>query len=370
VTRFASIDTAGAERGLRHVLSARATSVAATATGALLTIAMGAAAVSANYEPTRARAPSAFDSLFAELRRDSTHDIKGVLVVRDGRPIAEAYFNGDDTTTLHDIRSATKSITSLLVGIAIDRGLVAGVDAPLSSLLSFPKSGVGAVTLRDVLTMRSGLDSDDQDSLATGNEDRLDRSNDWLSFASRVPVIRPPGGRYIYSSLNAYLAGAVVERVAKEPLSRFAEQFLFDPLGIHRYRWRRGPRGEGVGQGNLSITLRDLAKFGALVLQGGEYGGRRVVSSHWIHDALEPIVPIASVDPYADAYGYLWYSKQYAIGTDTVLVHFASGNGGNKIYVVPQEHLVVAVTSGAYGTRYGQRRSEGILLRVLAVSRG
>jgi CubicO group peptidase (beta-lactamase class C family) len=307
----------------------------------------------------------AWDSLFATLRRDTLRDLKGVLVEQCGHALAEAYFNGDDATSLHDIRSATKSITSTLVGIAMDRGLIPSVDVSIATVLPLDRAVYGGITLRDLLTMRSGLDDDDEDSASIGNESKLDQSDDWLAFARRVPLKWPPGSRYVYSSLNAYLAGAVVERAAGVPLAAFAETTLFRPLGIDRYQWRRGPRGEGVGQGNLSITLRDMARIGELYLDHGARNGHRIVSARYVTDALAPLVPISASDPYADAYGYMWYSKSYDVNGDTVALHFASGNGGNKIYIVPRDHLIITITSSAYNTRYGQRRSEQILKRIL-----
>jgi CubicO group peptidase (beta-lactamase class C family) len=308
--------------------------------------------------------PAAIDSLFAALRRDSTHDIKGVLVLRDGAVVGESYFNGDTPETLHDIRSATKSITSLLVGIAIDRHFIGGARESLATLLGFKE--LGAVTLEDLLTMRSGLDDDDRDSLARGNEVRLDQSDDWVKFARGVPLVSAPGTRYVYSSLNAFLAGAVVERATHMSLQQFATGALFQPIGIQRFAWVRGPLGEGSGQGNLSIALRDMGRIGKLVLDRGVMQGRQVVSAAWVRRSLSPIVPIASVDPYADHYGYMWYQKVYVVGEDTVLVHFASGNGGNKIYIIPSQRLVIAITSSAYNKPYGQRRAEQILRTLLA----
>ena len=310
--------------------------------------------------------PSACDSLFTEMRSDTLHDLKGVLVERHGRVLAEAYFNGDDSTTLHDIRSATKSITSTLVGIAIDRGIIRGPDQSIAELLPLDRTRYGGIALRDLLTMRSGLDSDDGDSASIGNENKLDQSGDWLGFAGHVPAKWPPGPRYVYSSLNAYLAGAAVERAAGVPLSVFAETTLFRPLGIRHYQWRRGPRGEGVGQGNLSISLRDMARLGDLYLNGGVSNGHRIVSAEYVAHALASLVPISDRDPYADAYGYMWYTKSYAVNGDTVVIHFASGNGGNKIYIVPRDSLTIAITSSAYNTRYGQRRSEHIVKAILA----
>lgn len=312
----------------------------------------------------------AIESLFAELRGDGRRDIKGVLVLHDGRIAAEAYFNGDDAETLHDMRSAGKSVTSALVGIAIDRKLIASVDQPIAALLpaGLPPDKHG-ITLEHLLTMRAGLDSDDGDPLAPGNEDRMDESSDWLAFAYGVPMKWQPGERYVYSSLNAFLTGAVVEHVSQVPLAAFAEEYLFGPLGITRYEWRRGPLGEGAGQGNLRLRLRDMARFGELFLHGGMYRGTRIVSNAWVRMSVSSIVSIDAVDPYADAYGYMWYTKRHEIDRRPVLVHFASGNGGNKIYVIPDFAAIIAITSSAYGRGYGQQRSEQILLRILAALR-
>ncbi|MFN8571385.1 MAG: serine hydrolase domain-containing protein [Gemmatimonadaceae bacterium] len=306
------------------------------------------------------------DSVFDSLNEDTTHTLKGVLLRQHGCTLAERYFNGDGPTTLHDIRSATKSITSTLVGLAIQQGLVATVDAPLSELLPkgmLPSSG--QILLRDVLTMRTGLDSDDRDSLAIGNENRLDESSDWTAFAGTVPLKWKPGERYVYSSFSAFLAGTVVEHASHLPLQEYARRNLFEPIGITRFEWRRGPKGEGVGQGNLSITARDMAAIGELFLNNGRSAGRQVVDSQWVAAALASRVSISQVDPYADAYGYMWYTRRYTWNGHELVVHFASGNGGNKIYIVPAYDLVLTITSSAYGRSYGQRRSEQILLRVL-----
>jgi CubicO group peptidase (beta-lactamase class C family) len=305
-------------------------------------------------------------ALFDDLERDPAHDLRGVVVMRHGCVQVERYFNGDGPQTLRDIRSAAKSITATLVGIAIDRRLITGVDEPIGRLLppGMPPAQQG-IRLRDLLTMRSGLDCDDDDPASLGNENRLDDSPAWLPFAYAVPMKHAPGERYVYSSLNAFLAGAVVEHVSGMPLQRFAQQQLFTPLGITQFSWRRGPKGEGVGQGNLSLSTRDMARIGQLFLDGGKAGGRQVVPRAWVSAVTSPLVGIAAQDPYADSYGYMWYTKQYERGGRPLRVHFASGNGGNKIYFVPALDFVVAITSTAYGRGYGQRRSEQILLRLL-----
>jgi CubicO group peptidase (beta-lactamase class C family) len=315
-------------------------------------------------------APSTLDDLVAELRRDPQDDLRGLIILIDGSVVREEYFNGSSRDELHDIRSAGKSVTSLLAGIAIDRGLIAGVDQPVSSLLRSAASPphLATITLADLLTMRSGLAADDSDPLSPGNESRLDAAADWLAFALAVPAREAPARSYVYNSLTAFLVGAVVEQATGAALEDFAAAHLFGPLGITAHRWRRGPRGEGAGQGNLSLRLRDLASLGELVRGLGTYRGRRVVSEAWVTASLSPHVAIGAVDRYADHYGYMWYRKRYDIDGTGVVVHFASGNGGNKIYVVPARRMVIAITSAAYGERHGQPRSERILRAVLATT--
>jgi CubicO group peptidase (beta-lactamase class C family) len=305
-------------------------------------------------------------ALFLELQRDPARDLKGVVVSRHGCIVAERYFNGAGPQSLHDIRSAGKSITATLVGIAIRQGLIDGVDAPIARYLppSMPPAQQ-LIRVVDLLTMRAGLDSDDEHPDSAGNEDRLDESPAWLPFAYAVPMKDAPGQRYVYSSLTAFLAGAMVEHASGMTLHAFARKHLFDPLGIADTQWRQGPQGEGVGQGNLRISARDMVRIGQLYLEGGEAGGQRLLDPAWVAQALSPIVAIADQDPYADGYGYMWYSKAWPREGGPVRVHFASGSGGNKIYLVPALGLVVAITSSAYGQGYGQRRSEQILLRLL-----
>ncbi len=341
----------------------------------LLGLVLGSGAVAAQVAPCPARAltpdrAAAIDALLGSLAQDTTRDLRGVVVLRCGALLTERYFNGADVAELHDIRSATKSITATLVGIAIHQGLIPGTDATLDRLLpAGVPSAQRSIRLEDLLTMRSGLAADDADSLSPGNENRLDGSEDWPGFAAQVPVAGPAGERYVYASLNAFLAGLVVERAAGEPLAEYARRTLFAPLGITRFEWRRGPQGEGVGQGNLSLTARDMARLGELFRNGGRWEGRQIVDSGWVARAWEDRVAIAALDRYADGYGYMWYSKRYPIDGASRTVHFASGNGGNKIYVIPEDGLVIAISSSAYNRGYGQRRSERILLALLPLLR-
>jgi CubicO group peptidase (beta-lactamase class C family) len=322
---------------------------------------------SASSTPVATLSNRGLDAVLAGFDKDEHPDLKGVVVMRDGQIVAERYFNGDTAETLHDIRSAGKSITSLLMGIAIDRRKIAGIDDPVARYWPQAKgSAVGDVPLRDVLTMRSGLAAFDEDPASPGNEDKMDEAADPLAFVLSVPRADQPGTRYRYNSVTAYVAGLVVAKATGGTLADFARANLFGPLGITRWQWSADAAGYTKGQGNLSLTTRSLAAIGEMVRGGGRYRGRRIVSANWLRQSLAPKVAIAASDPFADGYGYFWYAKTQQVAGTAIPVSFASGNGGNKIYVVPSRHLVVAITSSAYGRGYGQRRSEMILKTILA----
>jgi CubicO group peptidase (beta-lactamase class C family) len=311
---------------------------------------------------------AAIAALYDKIAQDPHHDLKGIVILRDGMLATEHYFNGDSVSTLHDIRSATKSITSLLLGLAVQQGLIHSVNDSIALYLpDMPRDGKEKITIKDLLNMRSGLDANDDPS-TLGAEENLDNSTDWMRAVFAVPLIEAPGTRYNYCSINAFLVGAIVENASHKPLDQFANKNLFGSLGIGIERWRHVPVDRVTGQGNLSITTRDLAAIGELMRNGGVVAGKQILNASWVKTSLATQVSISTSDPYADFYGYMWYTRVEQVGTRQIIVHFASGNGGNKVYVVPSLHLVVAITSSAYNTNYGQRRSHDILLNILAAT--
>ena len=307
-----------------------------------------------------------FEAILSQWEHDEHPDLRAVVVIRKGEIVAERYFNGETLATLHDVRSAGKSITSLLFGAALDRGRIHSVSDIVARYWPEAKnSAIGNVSLRDVLTMRSGLAAFDEQADSPGNEDRLDEAGDPLAFTLSVPRADAPGTVYRYNSLTAYVAGLVIEKATGQQLAEFARSALFNVLGIERWKWAIDVAGHTKGQGNLSLTARDFATIGRMVLNNGTHHGVRVLSAAWVSESLRSHVSISSSDPYADAYGYFWYCKTHDIAGRRVAVFFASGNGGNKLYVVPSRQLVIAITSSAYGRGYGQRRSEAILKALL-----
>lgn len=298
---------------------------------------------------------------------DARADLKAVIVLRDGAVVAQRYYNGADAQSLHDIRSAGKSVTALLAGIAADRGRLR-FDRPAARCLPGAGPALAGVRVSDLLSMRSGLDADDENPRSPGNEDRLDEAADPVAFALSVPRREPPGTRYAYNSLTAYLAGLCVEGATGQPLDAFADAHLFAPLGIAHWRWQRDAGGHAKGQGNLSLRAGDFARIGQMALDDGRWQGRAIVRADTLRAILAPRARIGAVDPYADEYGYFWYRKRLRVGAGEVPVAFASGNGGNKLYLVPSLRMVVAIQSSAYGRGYGQRRSQDILRALLGAA--
>jgi len=197
----------------------------------------------------------------------------------------------------------------------------------------------------------------------------MDAADDPLSFALAVPGADEPGTRYRYNSLAAYVAGIVIGRATGDGLENFARDNLFEPLKIKRWDWQEDRAGYTKGQGNLFLTAPDFARIGEMVLNGGAYNGQQVVSAEWIEESLKPRVDVSDSEPNASGYGYYWFHQVYALNGRSIEVSFASGNGGNKIYVIPEFNLVVSIMSRAYGQGRGQRRSEDILKAILATQR-
>jgi len=306
----------------------------------------------------------------AFIKQGEHDDFRSLVVARNGKLVADYYFNGYGPDGLTDMRSAGKSITSALVGIAIADGIIPSIDAPVLPLLSdyAPVEHDGlekqAITMQHLITMTSGLDADADDESSPGYEDRMWETDDWVRFVLDLPMARAPGDMWTYASANSFLAGATVEVATGQSLAAFAEERLFGPLGIDDYDWQSTPMGRTVGQGNLSMRARDMAKIGQLYLDGGRWNGQQILPEAWVAASItaQHDVPWTNYD----GYGYSWYTHTLTVGERAFDYFFASGNGGNKIYVFPEEQMVVITQSAAYNTRSGQQRSLDVLKRVLA----
>lgn len=314
-----------------------------------------------------------FDALVPKLADKSHAGITSVLVAQAGQLVFETYANGGDRERLNDMRSATKTLTALLVGAAIDRGRIphdrANVYAYFRDLV--PARGLdrrkAAMTLQDLLTMSSAWECDDDNQFSSGNEERMYVSESWTAFALQLPLrgyapwnARPedsPYGRaFSYCTAGSFVLGAIVERATRRPLAQFARETLEQPLGIAEVQWNRSSEGVGMGGGGTRYRTRDIAKFGELLRDQGRWHGKPVLAASWIAAMLTPrAVPRENVE-----YGYQLWRFRFPVQGRDEWVWAMSGNGGNYVFVAPQFDLVAVVTSSAYNNRDSHPRSQAL----------
>jgi CubicO group peptidase (beta-lactamase class C family) len=327
-----------------------------------------ASAAESGLSDTRLRA------LDAAIRSGEFKKIGSVLIARHGKLTYEGYFDGD-AATLRDTRSATKSITDALIGIAIDEHNLSGVDAKILALLperarkiQNPDPRKAAITVEDFLTMSSPLECDDWNDASRGNEERMYVVEDWAQFILDLPirgrmrvgeqVEPPPYGRYFsYCTGGVFTLSEVLEKTTGERTDRYAREKLFQPLGITNVEWVYSPMNVPQTGGGLRMTSRDLLKIAQLCLDGGEWQGKRIVSEAWVHNSTRPH---ARSDE-ATEYGYLWWLKTFKSGEKSYPAFYMSGNGGNKVVAIPSLDMTVVITSTNFGTQGMHEQTEKIL---------
>jgi CubicO group peptidase (beta-lactamase class C family) len=317
------------------------------------------------------------------IRAGEYKKIGSVLIARHGKLIYEGYFDGD-ATTLRDTRSATKSITDALVGIAIAEKKLSGVDARVLALLperarkmQNPDPRKDKITVEDFLTMSSPLECDDWNDASRGNEERMYVIEDWAQFILDLPVRghmhlgeqpeTPKYGRnFSYCTGGVFVLSEVLQKATGVRTDRYAQAKLFDPLGIPQVQWVYSPFDIPQTGGGLRLRSRDLLKIAELYRDGGMWQGRRIVDESWVKASTQPH---AQIDEETE-YGYLWWLKTFKSGGKGYPAYFMSGNGGNKVAVFPGLDLAVVITSTNYNTRGMHEQTEKLLTDYILVAVG
>ncbi len=310
--------------------------------------------------------PDSIKNLLNLINTTPPNDFRGLVVIKDSKLVLEEYFNTYWRATIHDIRSAGKSVTALLLGIAIDKGLVKDVEQNIYAFFpEYESANHKEIKIKHLLIMSSGLDADVFDENSEGNGLNWIAKDDWVKHLMQLSIKFKPGEEWVYNDAAAMLIGAIIEETSGQKLSDFANDNLFKPLGIKEYYWFTGSGNRTGAMGNLYISTLDFAKIGLLVLNQGRWRGEQIISNSWIREISKPRLSIKGIDPFAKEYGYFWYLSDTMLNGQEFKYIYAAGNGGNLLFVVPEENLVVALTSSAYGQEYGQNRSNNIFQYIL-----
>lgn len=281
--------------------------------------------------------------------------IHGILVARHGKLVLEEYFHGYHRARPHETRSASKSLASTLAGIAIQEGILGGVDRPVYETILGDRMPSGLdprkrrITVEHLMTMSTGLDCDDTDFSTRGNEDRMQGQTeepDWHRYTLDLPMTGEPGKTSVYCSASSNLLGAVVGKVSGEWLPRYFHSHFAEPMQMGLYHMNLMPNGEAYMGGGIRWRPRDFLKLGQLMLDGGVWNGKRILGPEFVKRATSPLYESRGIQ-----YGYAWWVLDYPTEGGTVRAFYAGGNGGQYVMGIPELNLVIAFFGGNYNDR-------------------
>lgn len=302
--------------------------------------------------------------LSAYQRAQNLSNIYSLLIVKNGYLVAENYFHGQSHNVPNPTASVTKSVVSSLAGIALRENILTGLDQTITGF--FPEVDWPAldprksqITILQVLQMRSGFPWEE----FSGHINRLFSSPNWIPFIAEFPLSADPGTQFGYSNLTAHLMAIILARAADMSLLSFAQAHLFDPLNIRPGYWPADASGYNYGSGDLSLTPRDMAKFGLMYLNSGMFNGSQIIPAEWVSESLTP----TSFNVYARVvspdlggkilswfdvldYGYLWWSSKAGAHP----FHYAWGHGGQLIVLVHDLNMVVVTSANNLAGQFGE----------------
>jgi CubicO group peptidase (beta-lactamase class C family) len=282
-------------------------------------------------------------------------EIYSITIIRNGYVVLDEHFSNDDfeRDEARPIFSCTKSVVSILVGIAIDRGYIQGVDQPVLSF--FPDRTIAnldadkqAMTLEDLLTMSTGLDCQDSYLYNWVGLDEARRSGNQGQYALDLPMVHAPGDYFEYCNGASQLLSTIIQDATGMSAFHFAYEYLFRPLGITKVTWGISREGVNPGFAEMFMTPHDMAKIGLLYLNQGRWNGEQIVSAAWVAESTREHISAGTL---AEGYGYHWWvdaNGYYMAQGLTRGYNKADGYGGQSIFVVPQRNLVVVFTGKLY----------------------
>jgi CubicO group peptidase (beta-lactamase class C family) len=292
-------------------------------------------------------------------------NISSVIVIKNGKLLIEEYFNGETRDSLHDPRSAGKSFSSTIVGIAESEGYLKNEGQTLKEFYDIKSyenfsSIKENVSIKELLTMSSVFDGNDDDYNSPGNEENMYPTPDWVKFTLDLPVnLVRPAGEWHYFTAGVVLLGDILNKTVPEGLDKYADQKLFKPLHITKYKWQYTPQHVPNTAGGIRMNALDFAKYGQLYKNGGKWNGKQIIPVGWVKKTFTKYKSIPGRKD--EFYGYLFWNKKYIIKDKAYETFYCAGNGGNKIYIFTDQPLVVVITATAYGASYAHTQEDKMM---------
>ena len=308
---------------------------------------------------------------------DAYTNINSIVVAKNNEILFEEYFNGFKKDRLHDTRSSFKSITSILAGIAIDKGLFAVEDEIGRFITEWENDPRGKITIKNLLEMKSGLACEGFFGIGPDCESEMWEKGDWLNYILNIPLRHNPGLNWAYTSIEPELIGIIISRASNLTLMEFAKKHLFEPLEILDYKWHITPNGGGYAAGSFLMKPLDMLKIAQLVLDNGNWKGKQIVSESWINESTNcqtdvemsftRFARIENAKYNTAKYGYFWYRELLQYGDINTEVLFASGNGGQYIMILEDYDAAIAFTGSNYGNWRGKLPFDILLKHLIPI---
>lgn len=273
-----------------------------------------------------------------------SYPINAEVIVKDGVIVDEYYKDGYDQNSVFTLQSTSKSVTSALIGIAIDKGYIPSVNEPISTyfpqILDSSSEYKSQITIWNLLTHTTGLNASD-----TANWNEWLASDNWVDYVLERPATSRPGTVFSYFTGNTHLLSAILQQATGKTAYEFGKEYLFDPLDMDSVQCSTDPQGISDGGNGFAMNVYDMAKLGELYLNNGNWNGEQIISEQWVKDSTTLQFDRSSGS--AD-YGYQWWVRTF--GENAYPAYFAQGHYGQYIFVVPDLDLVVAITSHYEGS--------------------
>ncbi len=291
--------------------------------------------------------------------------ISSIVVIKNGKLLIEEYFNGETRDSLHDPRSAGKSFSSTISGIAINEGYLKNENQTINefyNIRSFENYTPQKenVSIKELMTMSSVFDGNDDDGNSPGNEDNMYPTPDWVKFTLDLPEnLTRPKEEWHYFTAGVVLLGDILNKSVPGGLEKYADQKLFKPLGISKYQWQYTPQRVPNTAGGIRMNALDFAKYGQLYKNEGMWNGKQLIPHEWVNKTFTKYKAIPGRKD--EFYGYLFWNKEYIVKDKAYETFYCAGNGGNKIYIFMDQPLVIVITATAYGAPYAHSQEDKMM---------